>query len=546
MKASADQQTLSEFLKDIFKTPIDVFNEIKDCPIRQTQLGKLFLAKDATFNPHSKWLSLHISVTHKDSIHNRLISFDPLEIQAFFSLHIPVLQVRGLSDNEFLMETSTPLFAHILKLAFDGIQLSSLDIKFDIESAQEFREHYFQDFHEKSESVMSQTNQTGRSNPFDKQTESSPEKKMKVKNKLKFKSNFPENFTFKSEQTNKKGGFRENEVSATQHVFLPPQNSAVFQQQPNFKVCKTSNFLDAKKLKVPHKDSFGSIAFELEQANEFLPKNTQFLKTLTSDQAFCQIFPSLVSEEAPEFSKTEKVNMQIRKFSLVHYAHNSLNDEPLPAFDKTASDCFKQKLKFHAWPEEVKKISLKHPENPQIEIPQFDSDFFSSVPDGPPPSGIRIVNQLNNCSSAPMFPPNLNNKYTCRYDIAIEHSPQFPIAKKVIGSNGCNMKEIIEKSKIKGIPCDDSTDSVKLRLRGKGSGFKEGHDKKESSETLHLCVSAKNQKMFNLACSHVEKLLQKIYEDFLVHLKKNGDVRVLAEEKEFLENLKFRKHLPNH
>jgi len=32
---------------------------------------------------------------------------------------------------------------------------------------------------------------------------------------------------------------------------------------------------------------------------------------------------------------------------------------------------------------------------------------------------------------------------------------------------------------------------LKLRLRGQGSGFKEGPDRKESNEPLHLCVSSK-------------------------------------------------------
>eukprot|EP00341_Mesodinium_pulex_P007815 CAMPEP_0116909700 /NCGR_PEP_ID=MMETSP0467-20121206/14432_1 /TAXON_ID=283647 /ORGANISM="Mesodinium pulex, Strain SPMC105" /LENGTH=64 /DNA_ID=CAMNT_0004585109 /DNA_START=761 /DNA_END=955 /DNA_ORIENTATION=+ len=37
---------------------------------------------------------------------------------------------------------------------------------------------------------------------------------------------------------------------------------------------------------------------------------------------------------------------------------------------------------------------------------------------------------------------------------------------------------------------DGDKEPVKLRLRGKGSGYKEVN-KKENSETLHLCVSSK-------------------------------------------------------
>lgn len=52
---------------------------------------------------------------------------------------------------------------------------------------------------------------------------------------------------------------------------------------------------------------------------------------------------------------------------------------------------------------------------------------------------------------------------------------------------------------------------MKLRLRGKGSGYKEGPEQQESNESLHLCVSAKDEIVYNSACSRVEKLLTSIY-----------------------------------
>lgn len=41
---------------------------------------------------------------------------------------------------------------------------------------------------------------------------------------------------------------------------------------------------------------------------------------------------------------------------------------------------------------------------------------------------------------------------------------------------------------------------LKLRLRGKGSGYKQGPDQLESEESLHLCISAKDQLIYNHAC----------------------------------------------
>ena len=56
---------------------------------------------------------------------------------------------------------------------------------------------------------------------------------------------------------------------------------------------------------------------------------------------------------------------------------------------------------------------------------------------------------------------------------------------------------------------------LKLRLRGRGSGFKEGPNNKESTENLHLCISAKNKEVYDLACEGVERLLNKIYNEYI-------------------------------
>ena len=65
-------------------------------------------------------------------------------------------------------------------------------------------------------------------------------------------------------------------------------------------------------------------------------------------------------------------------------------------------------------------------------------------------------------------------KYTCRFDIQIENDKEFQVAKKIIGSKGSHMKNIIEACS-KGMKY--GKESTKLRLRGRGSGFKEGPQK---------------------------------------------------------------------
>lgn len=55
------------------------------------------------------------------------------------------------------------------------------------------------------------------------------------------------------------------------------------------------------------------------------------------------------------------------------------------------------------------------------------------------------------------------------------------------------MKKIIDAC-LGEIGADPKTeaDSIKLRLRGKGSGYKEGPNKLESHEPLHLCISCRD------------------------------------------------------
>lgn len=82
------------------------------------------------------------------------------------------------------------------------------------------------------------------------------------------------------------------------------------------------------------------------------------------------------------------------------------------------------------------------------------------------------------------------------------------------------MKQIIDNA-LNETGYDQRTESdlIKLRLRGRGSGFKEGPAKRESDEPLHLCVSAKYHEIYTNACKYVENLLSRIYEEYKDHNK---------------------------
>jgi len=102
------------------------------------------------------------------------------------------------------------------------------------------------------------------------------------------------------------------------------------------------------------------------------------------------------------------------------------------------------------------------------------------------------------------------------------------------------MKRVIDKCRSDN---ESPLDVVKLRLRGQGSGFKEGHLRRESNEPLHLCVSSMYFDKFSTAIEEVERLLSRVYADYdkflrrkrlrpaRFHIKKvqNNPVKALAD-----------------
>ena len=145
-------------------------------------------------------------------------------------------------------------------------------------------------------------------------------------------------------------------------------------------------------------------------------------------------------------------------------------------------------------------------------------------------NNINDMNNINqpNLQSIIKNNQNMNNsnsnedknfgKYTCKYEILIANDKDFQIARRLIGSKGCNMKNIINECK----SGPDDADKIKLRLRGRGSGYKEGPDNKESEEPLHLCISAKNPEDMKKACLLVDDLLDKIHEDYKKYCQENN------------------------
>ena len=141
---------------------------------------------------------------------------------------------------------------------------------------------------------------------------------------------------------------------------------------------------------------------------------------------------------------------------------------------------------------------------------------------------------------------NANGKYTCRFEIQIENDKEFQVARRLIGPKGCHMKKILDACS-KG--CSGPIQEViKLRLRGRGSGFKEGPDQQESDEALHLCISSPFMDKYEIACKLCRELIGGVYEEYRTFCQKTGKPVVSLEVKliESLNNSTVRDSKVNH
>ena len=103
-------------------------------------------------------------------------------------------------------------------------------------------------------------------------------------------------------------------------------------------------------------------------------------------------------------------------------------------------------------------------------------------------------------------------KYVSRYIIQIENEKKFPVTRMIIGKNGSLLRNIIINNCIK---YGDNT--TKIRLRGKGSGHKEGLKNVESEDPMELCVSSLNYLSFLRVCNAIEVMLLKVYYKYYIY-----------------------------
>lgn len=150
----------------------------------------------------------------------------------------------------------------------------------------------------------------------------------------------------------------------------------------------------------------------------------------------------------------------------------------------------------------------------------FDLSFVEAV------EPVKVLSDRKDKTNLPKKqkkkPSSNASKFTARFYFFIESSPEFELSKKIIGKKGKNMKMILEECEKVFQDGRVPKDFLKLRLRGRGSSYKEGATNKESDEDLHLCLSAKNAAVLNKAVELIEKLLEGIFKEYNVFCKKQG------------------------
>jgi len=108
-------------------------------------------------------------------------------------------------------------------------------------------------------------------------------------------------------------------------------------------------------------------------------------------------------------------------------------------------------------------------------------------------------------------------KYMCRFIVGIRECRHFFVSKRIIGTNGANMKYIA-----------DLCPGAKIRLRGRGSGFKEPHTNRESNIPLQLNLSASSSEEYEVGKREVSHLLTNIYAEYKA--ERNEDVCIKINE----------------
>ena len=107
------------------------------------------------------------------------------------------------------------------------------------------------------------------------------------------------------------------------------------------------------------------------------------------------------------------------------------------------------------------------------------------------------------------------------------------MTKMIIGNSGKLLRNILVKNCI-----NNGDHTTKIRLRGKGSGYKEGPKNEESKDPMELCISSLNLISYLKCSNEIENLLRNVYYQYYLYQcnnKKENDNDVPVVMKKILK-----------
>ena len=171
--------------------------------------------------------------------------------------------------------------------------------------------------------------------------------------------------------------------------------------------------------------------------------------------------------------------------------------------------------------------------NPNFDLQQIviNNTFKEYVPKNSVPNMPIIQNMnnslKNNCQANQQSPEksvefhtnstrDYQYKYVSRYIVQIENEKNFPVTKMIIGNSGKLLRNILVKNCI-----NNGDHTTKIRLRGRGSGYKEGPKNEESKDPMELCISSLNLISYIKCSQEIENLLKMVYYKYYLYEVEN-------------------------
>lgn len=219
--------------------------------------------------------------------------------------------------------------------------------------------------------------------------------------------------------------------------------------------------------------------FEAYSAKEFLMSSNHISETSRTNfhiKWYTQDYESMVSELMKERIKrftcgdiVENINMVMLNSSIDSNTQMYPSSLKIENYSTNSVEHYNNYTKFSLCPIGRKEFN-------EIMLGNKRRSAFTYANANNIPSAMTISNQTDGNGNE--FESNgekcfSNGKFTCKFWIQIESDIDFQVAQRLVGAKGCNIKRIIDFCS-KGANGIYLADSVKLRLRGKGSGYKEG------------------------------------------------------------------------